>query len=48
MLHAIGDQGLSRGGSVTRLLPIQEVGDFHGRILEKLGLSNPGKAFRAR
>ena len=41
--HAIGDWGLSSGGSFLRLLPVQEVGDFRGRIMEKLGTSNPGR-----
>ena len=42
-LHAIGDRRLSRGGSFVRLLSIQEVGELCGRILEKLGTSNPGR-----
>ena len=32
MLHAIGDQGLIRGGSFVRLLPVQEVGELRGQI----------------
>ena len=43
VLHAIGDRGLSRGGSFVRLFPVQGVGALRGRILEKLGTSNPGR-----
>ena len=41
--HAIGDRGLSRGGSFVRLVPVQEVGELRGRMLGRLCTSNPGR-----
>ena len=40
VLHAVGDLGLSRGGSFVRRLPVQDVGEIRSRLLEKLGASN--------
>ena len=43
MLHAIGDRSLSRGGSFVHLLLVQEGGELRGRMLGRLGPSNPGR-----
>ena len=37
VLHVVGDQGLSRGGTVVRRLTVQDVGELSSRDLEKLG-----------
>ena len=37
------DRELSRGGSFVQLVTVQEVGELRGRMLERLGTSNPGR-----
>ena len=43
VLHAVGDRGLSRGGSFVRRLPVRAVGELRSRVLVKLGASNSGR-----
>ena len=43
VVHAIGDRGLSRGGSFVRRLPVQDVGELRSRVVEKLAVSNFGR-----
>ena len=43
MLHTVGGRGLSRGGSVVRRLPVQDLGGLRCRVLEKVGVSNSGR-----
>ena len=43
VLRIVGERGLSRGGSFVRRLTVQDGGDLRSRVLEKLGVSIPGR-----